>query len=51
MPPILSLALLGFWFFLAYRALQRGDVAYAAVLAGVGIALTVWRLSRARSRR
>jgi hypothetical protein len=48
MPPVLILALLAFWFFMAYRALQRGDVVYAVVLAAIGLALTAWRLSRAR---
>ncbi|MBW8771379.1 MAG: hypothetical protein JF589_16620 [Gemmatimonadetes bacterium] len=48
MPPILILALLAFWFFMAYRALQRGEVVYAVVLVAIGLALTAWRLSRVR---
>ena len=48
MPPILSLALLAFWFFMAYRALQRGEVGYAVVLVAIGLALTAWRFSRVR---
>ena len=48
MPPVLILALLAFWFFMAYRALQRGDVVYAAVLVAIGLALTVWRFSKVR---
>ena len=48
MPPVLILALLAFWFFLAYRALQRGDVVYAVVLVAIGLALTAWRLKRVR---
>ena len=43
-------ALLLFWLFLAYRALQRGDLAYAAVLTVVGIALTAWRMGFGRSK-
>lgn len=46
--PVLILALLAFWFFMAYRALERGDVAYAAVLVVIGIALTLWRFSKVR---
>jgi len=48
MPPVLILALLAFWFFMAYRALQRGDIVYAVVLAAIGIALTLWRFNRVR---
>ena len=48
MSPVLILALLAFWFFMAYRALERGDVAYAAVLVVIGIALTLWRFSKVR---
>jgi hypothetical protein len=48
MPPILILALLAFWFFMAYRALQRGEVVYAVVLVAIGLALTAWRFSRVR---
>jgi hypothetical protein len=48
MPPILILGLLFFWFFMAYRALQRGDVVYAVVLVAIGLALTAWRFSKAR---
>jgi hypothetical protein len=44
----LVLLLLVFWAFLAYRALQRGDVMAAALYAIVGIALTAYRL-RSRS--
>jgi hypothetical protein len=51
MSPVLILALLAFWFFMAYRALQRGDVGYAVVLVAIGLALTAWRFSKARSRR
>ncbi len=40
----LVLLLLVFWVFLAYRALQRGDVVMAALFGVVGISLTVYRL-------
>ena len=32
MPPVLIFALLAFWCFLAYRALQRGDVVSAVAV-------------------
>ena len=48
MPPVLIFALLAFWCFLAYRALQRGDVVSAVVYVAIGLALTAWRFSRAR---
>jgi hypothetical protein len=35
-----------FWGFLAFRAVQRGDMALAGIYALVGIALTGYRLSR-----
>jgi hypothetical protein len=42
----LVLALLAFWIFLAFRALQRGDTTMAVVLVVLGIVLTVYRLQR-----
>ena len=45
----LVLLLLVFWIFLAYRALERGDIALAALFGIVGVSLTVYRL-RSRSR-
>jgi hypothetical protein len=44
----LVLLLLVFWIFLAYRALERGDTALAALFGIVGVSLTVYRL-RSRS--
>jgi hypothetical protein len=44
----LILLLLVFWIFLAYRALQRGDIAMAALFGIVGVSLTAYRL-RGRS--
>ena len=44
----LVLLLLVFWIFLAYRALERGDIALAALFGIVGVSLTVYRL-RGRS--
>jgi hypothetical protein len=44
----LVLLLLVFWIFLAYRALERGDIALAALFGIVGVSLTVYRL-RSRS--
>jgi hypothetical protein len=35
-----------FWFAVAYRAFQRGDMTMAAILALVGVVLTVYRLQR-----
>jgi hypothetical protein len=40
----LVLALLAFWFFLAYRALQAGDSTRAMVFVAIGLALTAYRL-------
>jgi hypothetical protein len=45
MRPLLILVLLGFWFFMAYRAYGRGDVSLAVVLVVVGLALTAYRMS------
>ncbi|MFL5560823.1 MAG: hypothetical protein ACJ79K_05030 [Gemmatimonadaceae bacterium] len=42
------LVLLCFWVFLAYRAFESGDTAYALVLVVVGIALAAWRLGIGR---
>ena len=44
----LILLLLAFWIFLAYRALERGDIAMAALFGIVGVSLTAFRL-RSRS--
>ena len=44
----LILLLLVFWIFLAYRALERGDIAMAALFGIVGVSLTAYRL-RGRS--
>ncbi len=46
----LAIIMLGFWLFMAYRAYHRGDMALAAVLVVVGIALTMWRLGGGRRR-
>lgn len=40
----LILLLLVFWIFLAWRALQRGDIAMAALFGIVGVSLTAYRL-------
>jgi len=40
----LVLALLAFWIFLAYRALQAGDSTRAIVYIAIGLALTAYRL-------
>jgi hypothetical protein len=45
----LVMLLLVFWIFMAYRALQRGDIAMAALFVIVGIALTMYRLGRSSS--
>lgn len=37
-----------FWLFMAYRAFQRGDMAFALVLLAVGVALTAWRMGVGR---
>ena len=42
----LVMLLLVFWIFMAYRALQRGDLAMAALFGIVGVALTMYRLRR-----
>jgi hypothetical protein len=46
MPMPLVLLLLVFWISLAYRALQRGDIATAAIYIAIGVALTVYRLRK-----
>ena len=45
----LVMLLLVFWIFMAYRALQRGDLAMAALFGIVGVSLTVYRLRRSSS--
>lgn len=40
----LVLALLAFWIFLAYRAVQAGDNTRAMIYVGIGLALTAYRL-------
>lgn len=40
----LVLALLAFWIFLAYRALQVGDSTRAIVYVAIGLALSAYRL-------
>ena len=42
----LILLLLVFWIFLAYRALQRGDMIMALLFGVVGVSLTAYRLQR-----
>jgi hypothetical protein len=42
----LVLLLLVFWIFMAFRALQRGDITMAIILVVVGISLTAYRLQR-----
>ena len=42
--------LLGFWLFLANRALQRGDMQKAGLYAAIGVALTAYRLMQLKSR-
>ena len=39
-------ALLVFWIALAYREFQSGDMVMAGVFLGIGVLLTVYRLSR-----
>jgi hypothetical protein len=51
MPIAVTLALLLFWVVVAYRQYQRGDVVLAAIFLLVGIALTVYRIRQAQSRR
>jgi len=38
--------LLFFWIYMAYRAFSHGNLAGAGIYLVIGIALTVWRLSR-----
>ncbi len=45
---IFPILLLGFWLFLAWRAFSHHDITQACVYLAVGIALTAWRLMRAR---
>jgi hypothetical protein len=45
----LVMLLLVFWIFMAYRALQRGDLAMAALFGIVGVSLTAYRLRRSSS--
>ena len=51
MPSPLILILLVFWCYLAYQALQRGDVTRAVLYLLVGLGLTWWRFESARRRR
>ena len=51
MPIAVTLALLVFWVVIAYRQYQRGDMVLAGVFLFVGIALTIYRLRQAQSRR
>lgn len=44
MPIAVVVALAIFWAFMAFRALERGDVAMAAVFLMVGVVLTIYRL-------
>ena len=37
------------WIYLAYGAWQRGSVVGAVLFLAVGVALTYWRLTRARA--
>jgi hypothetical protein len=42
----LILLLFVFWFFLAYRALARGDTVMAILFVVVGVSITAYRLQR-----
>ena len=48
MRSLVIVVLFVFWMFMAYRALQRGDVVMAVLFAIVGVVLTAYRLRRPR---